>query len=366
MLLGESRGESVEPVRRRGLLWRRSLGRIRTRVGSGVTVTRARIAIAVCAVVVTLRGVAPVTTAGTELWPVGGLLLAQVAVFLPLWRGWFRGRDREDAETRRWHEYLRTRVWRATSMLLVGAGIALFVNRLDTWHGHPGAAATAGATGLALLLAGLTPAVLEPVAWRFAPARWRRTERIDRLIGALRGSYTPLTGFDPDRGASGRPKPFFDQPGGEPRPRPARAVLRGSDGAVLDWTGDHLAVVDPGSFARTIVTPPSGLPQDKPDRTRWAAELVWFSGQDRFKPTWDPRAQPVVDLLILDDRGALIFRVNVQVGNGGRSDDVKAVAAVAAVAKAAGLPFAAYSLSYPPAVGFEIQKLLFPPGRAIL
>ena len=356
MLLGESRGKNVEPVRRSGLLWYRSLGRIRARA----TVARARVALGVCAVVVALRGVATVTTAGTELWPVSGLLLAQMAIFLPLWRGWVRRQGLDDAETRRWHEILRTRIWRTTSVLLVGANLALFVNRLDVRHGRPGAAATAGTTGLVLLLAGVIPAVLEPIAWRFAPARWRRTERIDRLIEALLSSYTPLAGFDPDRGASGRPKPFLDQPAGEPRPRPSRVVLREFDGAALEWTGDHLAVLDPGNFTRKIVTPPTGRPGNEPVRARrrkrWAAELVWVSGQDRFKPTWDPRAQPVVDLLVLDERGRLLFRVNVRV------DDVKAVAAVAG---AAGLPFAAYSLSYPPGVGYRIHNLLFPPRRVL-
>ncbi len=308
-----------------------------------------------------------------------GVAVWAFAAMIPVWAGPEPGMP-QLPRLRRLH---RRTAWRLGFLGLFAASLALVGNtywqvraeRTSYVH-HPGRitafegnAHDCAVLGLWLLCLCPLPVLVETPSWRLWPAPIRRGLRCARAAERLTGPFRsgPAADFDPDQGAAGRPaarSPRFT--GGPPSDRPCAASLSGGgrrDGArsvvELRWDGSRLTlrrgVGEPVEIrvAGRETPPGGGRPAGTGGTRRPVAELVWYS--EPHKAVRSPGGRWVTRetaLTLLDAEG---FRVGTV--HGARRE----WSGVLAVARAAGLPFAAYDLgavarSEPP----RANALLFP------
>ena len=210
-----------------------------------------------------------------------------------------------------------------------------------------------------------------------APEGVRRARRADLLVEAI-GRKTSLSssglGFDPDRGASGRPTPFYEHPGGAPVLQSASAWLSPDRrNTKLKWNGFYLTVehIERGLRVYTIDLAPRTA-SEKPDvsiKMRQATQAALLvSSWSQWHP-WDrpnPRARSAMrydpanpsilhgSLHFMDADGYAVFTTRAA-GCTWRE--------IAEVAESAGLPLSVYVLLCSDEAAAELARLLFPPRR---
>lgn len=318
----------------------------------------------------------------------GGLPIWLIAAMIPLWVAPERGAP-EPLRFRRRHRRI---AWRLAFLGLFAASLALLANAYWQWQtarawdadtvtraeAFTADAHHAAVAGVWLVCLWPLPGLVEPLVWLLWPASVHRAVRCARAAETLTNparAARPI-GFDPDRGAAGRPgRPLFSAepetgsspgrgfspgPGAGPEPEKRAVALSdiglsvqpwpdrenlSSSGSMsgsqrsdvqLSWNGFELTLVD--RDRPPVPVPLAGRGQDPAyDRIRRpVAELVWFREghvhRRSVPPPWDGLDQCLV---LLDADG---FRV----GTVSRvTDDWLSVAQVA---EAAGVPFAAYDL----------------------
>jgi hypothetical protein len=331
----------------------------------------------VAASIVVVAGTQSGGDADTEnLWAAVSLFLFAAGATAGVWR---RPRDDgyEPLRIRRWHRRI---FWRVGVCALLLGLVALWFAGYWDWQADraldhsfdlPGwdAAQRHAETfrQLAAWLCGLAavPVVLEPLLWRLWPRSLRRAARGAKVELELRrdrqfGTHLKL---NPELGAAGRPGAFIAAKAREPDPEPQRITphggYRGWKGQALARWREHAAIEWNGTAL--VCTDARGRPRTFPVRAgaRPVAEIVWYTEDsagidDAHVPGATSGPLPVPGgspqhVLLLDAAGRWIAKLPA-VGF--------APQAVAGVAKAAGLPFAAYDLG----VGGTVSAaaLLFP------
>ena len=316
-----------------------------------------------------------------------GLMVWLVAVMIPLWSAPEEGLP-EPLRIRSRHRRI---AWRIALLVLFAAAVALLGDAYWAWRADrvPDAAPYArvlrftadshhsGRAGLWLVCLWPLPGLVEPLVWRLWPQSLRRAVRCARTAEALtEPTRFPLpVGFDPDRGATGRPEAaLWEEPAGPPQPDACAAPLSGGGsesgpwperenlgpargipartGAELRWDGSALTVS--GKDGKPVAVPLAGrgpLPGGAGVR-RPVAELVWFRERHatvRSAPAaW---ARQEMCLTLLDEQGHRVGTVRRVSGEW---------RAMADVARAAGVAFTAYDLGTAPQDRPRANSLLFP------
>ena len=297
-------------------------------------------------------------------------------------------------EALRWRRLHRRTVWRVAAASLLG-GLAglwmvafwdwradLALERLDmpVWDADNGRAGFFRAVSAWLSAAAPALVLVEPFVWRLYPRGLRQAVRRAKIAEGLaeRRYGTRLT-IDPALGAAGRPEPVLATQRGEPGPRPhairphgrhpadwprAAAAAWWNHGR-LAWDGSALVVTDgaQGSWTFPVATTPADRPgEDKDDHSaaqrvegmERVEEMVWYEeiALTRRVSSWQHE-----QVLLLDEAGRCIAEVP---GAGFTA------LAVAGIAEAAGLPFAAYDLGTVRRDERPAHPLLFPrTGRTV-
>ncbi len=288
-----------------------------------------------------------------------GVVIWAFAAMIPVWAA----PDSALPQMRRLRRVHRRIAWRTGFLVLFASSFGLLGNAYWTLRAdrtsflhHPGLveafqgdAHRAAVAGIWLVCLCPLPGLAEAPLWRLWPEPVRRGLRCARAADVL-ADYARgvLPGYDPDRGAAGRPTTaLYDHRGGRPSAEERTASLSGGKrgyappGPRLCWDGALLTLAEPGK-------PPLAVPlADRADAPaggavrgarlrRPVAEIVWFTERHRTVRSapadWSTRE---ICLVLLDARG---FRV----GTVRRvRDDWQPIASVA---RAAGVPFAAYDL----------------------
>ncbi|MBY8886297.1 hypothetical protein K7472_15695 [Streptomyces sp. PTM05] len=289
-----------------------------------------------------------------NLWLAAALPVWWLALTLSLWRAPERGLP----DVLRFRRRHRRVCWRLSALLLLGACLALLTNAyctwkadsdvpLTVWEQYSRYASHAGTTGVWLLCLSPLPGLLDPLVWRLWPAPLRHAVRRARAAEALAspGRYPRPVPFDPDRGAVGRPEPLGEDDGRRgPSLIPVSVRLSRdstSRGVELRWNGATLTLHHQGHDpVRLPVAPRDDVLPGEP-LPRPVAEVVWYDEQHNAVATRTPtpyhwRGRDT-EVLFLDADGRRLGTVSRVL------DDWQAVARVA---RAAGVPFAAYDLGY--------------------
>jgi hypothetical protein len=212
------------------------------------------------------------------------------------------------------------------------------------------------------------------------PRTLGRAERTTQLVEELRwlAVHPGPEQFDPDRGASGRPKASYEIRAGAPGPGGPHTRIKAALGGqtCLAWVDGKLVVTGhnggrhrfscadfagparsaasarPGGSAGQGGSAGPGAPvaAESAGRRREVAEVVWFES----KPPRYAYGARKVSLHLLDARGYCLLTL---------TPVHFAWSAVAKVARAAGVPATGYSIRSGSAPAERIRKLLFPPGK---
>jgi hypothetical protein len=322
-----------------------------------------------------------------------GLPFLLLAVSLPWWRRLPPGPHRTENAV----ELLAAQLNRAGVMLLMLALFGAIGYRAADLAGWPAGHSVSGILGATAGIFGAVAVFCGRVALRLAPPQARRTERSRELVRALsgRGARGPRlfafgagVGFDPGRGASGRPAPIASYPGGARRVDGATLRLRMLLGGVctLRWSGASLSLTASTTGQRFTVLlaepadavpaghrpaagePRAESPQPPPEFTGRGpialsgrlAELVWCETTTGTIPHVDhgmpgsgehTAHRSVRRVYLLDDKGfalAVIHGVRTQAGS------------VNVLAQDLGTAFHAYEVSCRAAVERQIELLMFP------
>ncbi|PWI43310.1 hypothetical protein [Streptomyces sp. ICBB 8177] len=305
-----------------------------------------------------------------NLWLAAALPVWWLALTLPLWRAPERGLP-DVLRLRRRH---RRVCWRLSALMLLGACLALPANAYCTWKAYSGVPLTvweqygryasgAASTGVWLLCLSPLPGLLDPLVWRLWPAPLRHAVRRARAAEALAspGRYQWPMSFDPDRGAVGRPEPLGEDVGrrGPSRVPVSVRLSRGSSSRSVElrWDGAALTLHQKGRdpVRLPVASRDSVLPGEP--LTRPVAEIVWYDEQHDAVATRAPTPyhwqRRDTEVLFLDADGRRLGSVSRVL------DDWQAVARVAA---AAAVPFAAYDLGYAAENEPRAAPRLFPRG----
>ena len=361
------------PVARLGFRLRtRFSSRHANRIRPGrFTSSRVQSALAAIGILTLVLGIFAYGSASDGLVAASALPILLLAGSLQLWHGHRYGlgsrllRRRAGADdpvdTTRWHELLRWKLWRGSVGLVFGAEFALIADRWFAGHGQTAAAHTAGAVGWLLFVCSPIPSMLEPFLWWMSPTGWKRADRVDEAIAALKAEQLPmLVHFDPSRGAVGRPEPVFDLAAGAAGGHGRRIALNHSAHVVLEWDGRELTLFRPYGMRSSHVLElarPDDDPASSRRRRHLITELVWWENEYRYADFTRPGAARRIiarrdaSLLFIDGQGYCRLKV--------RAPDC-AHPAAAAVAEAAGLAFSVYLYTRPGGTLDEIERLLFP------
>lgn len=323
-----------------------------------------------------------------NLWAAVAFVLFVTGATARVWR---KVREAE-FEALRWRRLHRRIFWRAAVVSLLAGLISLWFvafwqwrsdkafNTIDVLAFSSDSGHAAFFRGLsAWLCAAAVPIVaIEPFAWLLWPRPIRsavRRGRVAKMLTTGRRFGTQLD-LDPNLGAAGRPRAANSESAREPsveahritphgvRPlHPDAATNAWWSNAAIAWDGHDLTLTDGKGRTRAFPVVRSASTQQE-GRQRPVAELV------RFKEVLPPRystysAASSARKWRLGPRRR-VERVLLLDANGRRVAQLPAagfeVRDLAAIARAAGLPFAAYDLG---SVGFEgraANPLLFP-GR---
>lgn len=313
-----------------------------------------------------------------NMWLPGALVLILAGATLWVWRA----PESAGFEALRWRRLHRRVFWRAATLSLVGGLAALWLvafwqwradgslggSDLNTWDVDDGHARFFGS--VAGLLSAAAPALvlIEPFVWRLWPRSLqlavRRAKAADELANRRYGTKLML---DPSLGARGRPEPILTVAAGEPSREPHEIRPHGHEAADwpnaasaawgrqarLGWNGSALVVTDGQMRKRTFPVVTTAADSDGADggTIEPVAELVWFT-EDVFLRAF--RSWQSSQVLLLDQAGRRI----AELPSAGFT-----AAAVSKIAKAAGLPFAAYNLGTTRRDERLAHPMLFPRTR---
>lgn len=294
---------------------------------------------------------------------------------------WRKVRD-DDFEALRWRRLHRRAFWRAAVLALLAglvclglvafwewlADKALGTSDLPVWAADEGHAAFF--RGLATWLPAATvPLVLiEPVVWRLWPRTVQAAVRRARVAEMLAPDrrYSTRRDFDHSIAATGRPRASESRPRREPSGQPHRIVPRSKQptrppGAAVDawwrnaaiaWDGSALTLTDgQGRTHAFAVARPGNVERHARYRRQPVAELVWFA--EDVTPSDSEPARRMGRVLLLDADGWRVAEIST---TGFTRHDV------VDVARAAGLPFAAYTFGPLGRENRAVNRLVFP-GR---
>ncbi len=201
-----------------------------------------------------------------------------------------------------------------------------------------------------------------------APEGVRRAVRMERVSEALSRTAArssgrlPDGGFDPNFGASGRPSPMYEHPGGPRDARSRKVQLNRADywGEQLGWSGTStrliVAQAKRHGFVYSLSVAPRGSATHR-GGTNVVAEVALFvsawAGNDPRKLPDEPKDAHVLrgSLNFLNARGYAVLVV---------SEIQTAWLEIAEVIQAAGVPFHLYALACSRRAAEEIVGLLFP------
>ena len=298
---------------------------------------------------------------------------------------WRKARS-EGFEALRWRRLHRRTFWRAAALCLMGSMVALWWVAFWQWHADNAvsvadlprwAADDAHARffrGLAgwSAFAALPLVVAEPFAWRLWPRPVRMAVRRAQVAKKLseRNRLTKLE-LDPSYGAVGRPRAFDAVQPREPSREVHRVTPRGTrmagwsrfavdnwrHNAAIAWDGNALTLTD--GRGRTLSFPAATARGDgsgqESDARRTVAELVWFTEQRFYRAGSTNRGDGVKSrILLLDAQGRRMAEMPAAGLSASR---------VADLARACGLPFAAYDLDTVREGERMANRLLFPRTR---
>ena len=316
-----------------------------------------------------------------NLWAEATLPLMLTAFTAHLWR---RHRP-EDLPALAFRIRHRRICWRISLVLLYCALIALWVASYWYWRSSNAVSDGAARHYLSqvstfrhvqnwLFATASIPTLVEPLAWRMWPYSLRDAARRAKSAERSVREHTAATnkfqgGFDFELGAAGRPVPLMSSPAGEPSPesviiRPSASNTRYLNtrelakidewwrNGTVSWNGSALVVTDAHGAAWKAPT------ADEADSAQ-VAEIVCY--EERFsRSTYSNLGTKLRSsgLLFLNERGRRIAQISA-VG--------LAIEDVGRVAKAAGIPFAAYDLGgrsddLPP----RLSTRLFPKHRRMV
>lgn len=285
-------------------------------------------------------------------------------------------------EALRWRRLHRRVLWRAAALSLLGGLAALWLVAfwnwradnalggldLPTWDADNGHAAFF--RGVSAWLSAAAPALFlaEPFVWRLWPRSLRQAVRRARTAEVLANRrYGTHLMVDPALGAAGRPEPTLAVKAGASSPLPHAAMPHGRQPAdwtrteasewwqhaKLAWDGSALVVTNgqriSWTFPALITSADAGSADGSgPDRV---AELVWFTEETA---SWGVLTWQREQVLLLDEDGRRIAELPAA---------GLALEAVARIAEAAGLPFAAYDLGSARRDERPAHPMLFPRTR---
>lgn len=285
-------------------------------------------------------------------------------------------------EALRWRRLHRRVLWRAATLSLLGGLAALWLVAfwnwradnalggfdLSTWDGDNGHAAFF--RGVSAWLSAVAPALFlaEPIVWRLWPRSLRQAVRRAKTAEVLANRrYGTHLMVDPALGAAGRPEPTLAVKAGAPSRLPRAATPHGRQPAdwttaeasewwqhaELAWDGSALVVTDGQRNARTFpaLTTPVDAGSDDGSGPGRVAELVWFTEETA---SWNILTWQREQVLLLDEGGRRIAELPAA----GLTAE-----AVARIAEAAGLPFAAYDLGSARRDERPAHPMLFPRTR---
>jgi len=285
-------------------------------------------------------------------------------------------------EALRWRRLHRRVFWRTAALSLLGGLAALWLVafwqwRADTtpggfeqsaWDSDNGHAAFFGSVSAWLSAAAPALFVVEPFAWRLWPRSLRQAVRRAKTAEILaKRRYGTQLILDSVLGAAGRPEATLTVKRGEPSPRahaitphgrqpadwPRAAARDWWRHAKLAWDGSALQVADGqlSSWTFPVVTTPTDEGSEGAGGIDRVAELVWFTEDVR---SWRVATWQHEQILLLDRGGRRIAELPVAGFT---------AKATAAIAEAAGLPFAAYDLGSVRRDESPAHPMLFPRTR---
>ncbi len=269
-----------------------------------------------------------------------GLAVIVLAGSLPCWRA----PEENLPDPLRFRELNRLICWRGSVLLLL-AGLLLASVRDG-----------ASTATTALLWTSPLPRLADQLAWQAWPLRLRQAARVAELLGDITRDQPTYR----NRLISGMPQPFFHLDA-EPPSAKACSTLgkkRHRKGhTVIHWDGQRLTVTDEQGRVHPVslvgrADVPAKPPTPGARRIRPVAGMVWLTrGGARSG------ASGRTTLLFLDAAGDRAVTVN----------DMRCLREnVAQVARAAGLPFAAYDLGFAGERQQELAGALFPNGADVL
>lgn len=298
---------------------------------------------------------------------------------------WRKARG-EGFEALRWRRLHRRIFWRAAALCLMGSMAALWWVAFWQWNADhavnvadlPGWAADDGHARFFRGLAGwsafaaLPLVAAEPFAWRLWPKALRMAARRAQVAKRLsdRSRITPLE-LDPSCGAVGRPRAIDAVQAREPSRETHRVTPRGTrmagwsrfavdnwrHNAAIAWDGSALTLTDGRgrTFSFSVAAACDEVPGQDRDARRTVVELVWFTEQRFYRAGSTTRGDGVKSrILLLDAEGRRIAEMPAAGLSASR---------IADLARACGLPFAAYDLGTAREGERMANRLLFPRTR---